>query len=83
MNKNEVQQGMEFSKDEVRQTLSMLVYYFITKDCGCIRGINCQEIIMSQKLKWNIFGCKFEDHCKVVTAVTQQTQDTDFCQQGT
>jgi hypothetical protein len=23
---------------------------------------------MPQKLKWNNFGCKFEYHCKVVTA---------------
>ena len=40
---------------------------------------------MSQKLKWNVFGRKFEYHCKVVTPVTQLliTQDTDFCQQGT
>jgi hypothetical protein len=30
IDKNEVEQGMEFLKDEVRQTINMLVYYFIT-----------------------------------------------------
>jgi len=36
MDKNEVEQGMEFLKDEVRQTINMLVYYFITKELSLI-----------------------------------------------
>jgi hypothetical protein len=36
MDKNEVQQGMEFLKDEVRQTINMLVYYFITNEPSLI-----------------------------------------------
>jgi hypothetical protein len=36
MDKNEVEQGMEFLKYEVRLAINMLVYYFITKELSLI-----------------------------------------------